>query len=64
MPTADRKFRVFLCQSAPKGYASQDTTGVALRKPIVRELFNDLMPSDKGMIKAGLKYNCYEVKYG
>jgi len=32
----DRKLRVFLCQSAPKGYASQD-------KPIVRELYQRLL---------------------
>ena len=31
-----RKLRVFLCHS------SQDTTGVALRKPIVRELYQRL----------------------
>jgi len=38
MPTTDplRELRVFLCQDAPKGYASQD-------KPIVRELYQRLL---------------------
>jgi hypothetical protein len=30
-----RKLRIFLCQSAPKGYASQD-------KPLIRELYQKL----------------------
>ena len=33
MKSVDRKLRVFLC------HASQDTPEVALRKPIVRELY-------------------------
>jgi hypothetical protein len=46
------KLRVFLC------HASQDTTGVALRKPIVRELYQPLNATpqggDKGWIDPSL----------
>jgi len=51
MPATDRKLRVFLCQSAPKGYASQD-------KPIVREFYQRLLAvpqgDDKGWIEVQL----------
>jgi hypothetical protein len=50
--TDPRKLRVFLC------HASQDTTGVALRKPIVRELYQPLNATpqggDKGWIDPSL----------